>query len=176
MRNTKDQWLIYGDTNLKLVGYTDSSFQLDYDDSRSMSGYVFTLNGGAICWKSFKQHAVADSIYEVKYVAASKAAKEVVWLQKFISELGVTPFIDDPILLYCDSSSAIAQAKESKSHHRTKHVLHRYHLMREIMNRSDVELQKIDGKENLADLFTKALSIKEFDDFKWKMSIRYYLD
>ena len=49
LRNTKDQWLIYGDTDLKLVGYTDFSFQSDCDDSRSMSGYIFTLNGGAIC-------------------------------------------------------------------------------------------------------------------------------
>ena len=48
-RNTKDQWLIYRDTDMKLMGYTDFNFQSDYDDSRSMSGYVFTLNGGAIC-------------------------------------------------------------------------------------------------------------------------------
>ena len=49
LRNTKDQWLIYGDINLKLVRYTDFSIQSDYDDSKSMSDYVFTLNGGVIC-------------------------------------------------------------------------------------------------------------------------------
>ena len=54
LRNTKDQWLIYRDTDLKLMRYTDFNFQSDHDDSRSMSGYVFTLNGGTICWKSFK--------------------------------------------------------------------------------------------------------------------------
>ena len=26
LRNTKDQWLIYGELDLKLIGYTDSSF------------------------------------------------------------------------------------------------------------------------------------------------------
>ena len=26
LRNTKDQWLVYGKTDLKLVGFTDSSF------------------------------------------------------------------------------------------------------------------------------------------------------
>ena len=35
LRNTKDQWLINGESDLKLVGYTDSSFQSDYDDSKS---------------------------------------------------------------------------------------------------------------------------------------------
>ena len=49
LRNTKDQWLIYGYTDLKLVKYTNFSFQSDYDDSKSMSDYVFTMNGGAIC-------------------------------------------------------------------------------------------------------------------------------
>ena len=34
LRNTKDQWLIYGDTNLKLVGYIDFNFQLDSDDRK----------------------------------------------------------------------------------------------------------------------------------------------
>ena len=109
----------------------------------------------------------------MEYIAASDAAKEAVWLQKFIIELRVIPSIDGPILLYYDSSSAIAQTKEPKSHHRTKHVLRCYYLVREIVNRDDVELQKIDGKENLADPFTKVLEIKEFDDFKWKMGIRY---
>ena len=48
LRNTKDQLLIYGESNLKLVGYIDSSFQSYHDDSKSISGYVFTLNGGAV--------------------------------------------------------------------------------------------------------------------------------
>ena len=48
LRNTKDQWLIYGEPDLKLMGYTDSSFQSDRDDSKSVSRFVFILNGGAI--------------------------------------------------------------------------------------------------------------------------------
>ena len=41
LRNTKDQWLIYEDTDLKLMGYTNFSFQSDCDDSRSVSGYMY---------------------------------------------------------------------------------------------------------------------------------------
>ena len=88
----------------------------------------------------------------------------------------MAPSVDDPILLYCDNTGAIAQAKEPRSHQRTKHILRHYHLIREIMNRGDVDLQKIDERENLADLFTKALKIKEFDDHKLKMDIRYCTD
>ena len=54
LRRTKDIFLIYGGSDLKLEAYSDSSFQSDPDDSKSISGYVFILNGGAISWKSSK--------------------------------------------------------------------------------------------------------------------------
>ena len=69
-------------------GYTDASFQTGKDDSKSQSGFVFCLNGGAVSWKSSK---LADSTTEAEYIAASEAAKEAVWIRKFVSELGVVP-------------------------------------------------------------------------------------
>ena len=83
---------------------------------------------------------MADSTCEVEYIPTSDAAKEAVWLRKFINELEVAPSIDGPVLLYCDSTGAIAQAKEPKSHQRTKHILHHYHLVWEIVDRGDIEL------------------------------------
>ena len=56
-----------------------------------------------------------DSIYEVEYIAAFDAVKQAMWLWKFIDELRVAPSIDGPILLYCDSTGAIAQAKKLSS-------------------------------------------------------------
>ena len=97
-------------------------------------------------------------------------------MRKFICELEVVSSVEGPALLYCDSTSAIAQAKKSKFHQRTKHILRRYHLVHEIVDRDDIELLKIDGKKSLTDPFTKALNDKEFDDHKWKMGIRYSPD
>ena len=48
LRNTKDQLLIYGESNLKLVEYTDFNFQSNHDDSKSMSGYIFIINSRAV--------------------------------------------------------------------------------------------------------------------------------
>ncbi|KAG8497203.1 hypothetical protein CXB51_008568 [Gossypium anomalum] len=85
LRRTKDTFLIYGgEEELSVKGYTDASFQTDKDDSRSQSGFVFCLNGGAVSWKSSKQSTVADSTIEAEYIAASEVAKEVVWIKKFI--------------------------------------------------------------------------------------------
>ena len=114
---------------------------------------------------------MADSVCEAEYIATSEAVKEAIWLRKFIGELEVAPSIDGPVLLYCDNTGAIAQAKESRFHQRTKHILHHYHFIREIVDRGDVDLQKIDGRENLTNPFIKALRIKELDDHKSKMDI-----
>ncbi|KAK8694561.1 hypothetical protein V6N13_072109 [Hibiscus sabdariffa] len=110
---TKDVFLVYGgEEELGIKGYTDSSFQTDKEDSRSQSNFVFCLNGGAVSWKSSKQDTVVDSTTESEYIAASKAAKEAIWIKKFISELGVVPSISDVVGLYCDNNGAIVQAKE----------------------------------------------------------------
>jgi hypothetical protein len=48
-------FLVYGgEEELVVNGYTDASFQTNTDDSQSQSGFMFTINGGAISWKSFK--------------------------------------------------------------------------------------------------------------------------
>ena len=119
---------------------------------------------------------MADSVCEVEYITTLDAAKEVVWLRKFLGELGVAPSLDGPVPVYCDSTGAIAQAKEPKSHHRTKHILRRFHLVREIVERGDIDLLKIDGKENIADPFTKAIRTQEFDSNKRKMGMRFCTD
>ena len=55
LRRTKDLFLIYGGAELQVCGFTDASFQSDKDDCKSQSCYIFTLNGGAVSWKSSKQ-------------------------------------------------------------------------------------------------------------------------
>ena len=99
----------------------------------SQSGFVMCLNGGAVSWKSSKQETVADSTCEAEYIAAGMAAKEAVWMCKFIDELGVVPTIVDPIVLYCDNNGAIALAKEPRSHQQSKHIKRKYHLIREFV-------------------------------------------
>ncbi|PKI70095.1 hypothetical protein CRG98_009558 [Punica granatum] len=117
LQKTKEMFLVYGgEEELNVRGYIDASFQTDKDDSRSQSGYVFCMNGGAVSWKSSKQETVADSTTDAEYIAASNAAKEAVWIKKFVTELAVVPSIADLVDLYCDNNGAIAQIKELRSH------------------------------------------------------------
>ncbi|GJR35978.1 retrotransposon protein, putative, ty1-copia subclass [Tanacetum coccineum] len=64
LRNTKDMFLVYGgnpETEPRVDCYCDAGFETDRDDTKSQTGYVFILNGGAMDWKSAKQSTTAMS-------------------------------------------------------------------------------------------------------------------
>ncbi|KAK8576715.1 hypothetical protein V6N13_015148 [Hibiscus sabdariffa] len=177
LKRTKDVFLVYGgEEELGIKGYTDASFQTEKDDSRSQSGFVFYLNGGAVSWKSSKQDTIADSTTKAEYIAASEAAKEAVLIKQFISELGVVPSISNVVEIYCDNNGAIAQAKEPRCHQRFKHILRRFHLIREIIDRGDVEICKVHIDDNIVDPLTKPLAQQKHDRHTESLGIRYVSD
>ena len=98
-----------------------------------------------------------------EYVAACEAAKEAIWLKKFLLELEVVPSSLSPIMLYYDNSGAMAQSKEPRNHGKGKHIERKYHLIRDIVQHGDVTVTKIATADNLADPFTKALPQKVFE-------------
>nr|GFA82418.1 hypothetical protein [Tanacetum cinerariifolium] len=94
LRITKDMFLVYGgnsDAELQVKCYCDAGFETDRDDTKSQTGYVFTLNGGVIVWKSSKQSTTSQHAAKAEYIAAAEAAKEEVWIKNFVDELGVVP-------------------------------------------------------------------------------------
>ena len=76
--------------------------------------------------------------------------------------------------LYCDYSGAVANSKEPQSHKHSKHIERKYHLIREFVQRRDVEVKKISKVDNLADPFTKALANKVFDLHREGLGIKDY--
>ncbi|KAK1664636.1 hypothetical protein QYE76_052795 [Lolium multiflorum] len=137
LKRTKDMFLCYGgDQELVVTSYTDASWNTDPDDSKSQSGYVFILNGAAVSWSSSKQCTVAKSSTESEYIAASEAS-EAVWMKRFIVELGVVPSALDPLVIYCDNTGAIANAKEPRSHKKLKHIKLRFHSICEYIEDGD---------------------------------------
>ncbi|KAK4407794.1 Retrovirus-related Pol polyprotein from transposon RE2 [Sesamum angolense] len=154
LRRTKDVFLVYGGGELILEGFSDASFQSNDDDAKSQSGFVFKLKGGVMAWKSSKQDTTTDSTTEAEYIAA----KEAVWMKNYIQELGVVPSIVEPVVIFCDNNGATVQAKEPRSHHRSKYILRRYHLFREMVGRGDVRTDRVSSAENIADPLTKPVS------------------
>nr|GEV47706.1 hypothetical protein [Tanacetum cinerariifolium] len=167
LKNTKDMFLVYkGDLKreLKFSCYTDAGYLTDADDLKSQTGYVFILNGGAVDWKSAKQSIFATSSAEAEYIAAFDASKEAVWVIKFISRLSVVPIIKEPISMYCDNTRAIAIANESGITKGARHFRAKVHYLREVIEFSDIKLEKVHIDDNLAYPFTKALAFPKHSE------------
>ncbi|GJZ43547.1 retrotransposon protein, putative, ty1-copia subclass [Tanacetum coccineum] len=160
--------IINSKAELRVDSYCDAGFETDRDDTKSQTGYVFILNGGAVDWKSSKQSTTAMSATEAEYIVAS----EVVWIKKFIPGLGIVPTINEPIRMFCDNSAALHFANEPGVQKGTRHYHRRYHYVRECIALGEIRFLKVHTDDNLADLFTKALPKGKLTQHTRSMGLR----
>nr|GEW48635.1 hypothetical protein [Tanacetum cinerariifolium] len=135
LRNTKDTFFVYG-------GDPEAELRVNC----------------AVVWKSSKQSTTAQHATKAEYIAASEAAKEVVWIRKFIDELGVVLSNEYPIKMNCDNSTAIIMAKESGIQKGVRHFKRKHHYVRECIETGEIDIVKVHTYDNLAYPFTKALA------------------
>ena len=75
-----------------------------------------------------------------------------------------TPILQSTTL-YCDNKSAIALANDNQYHARTKHIDVRYHFIRWVCQKGDIQLQYCPTDSMAADILTKplpSLKVKHF--------------
>ena len=150
--------------DIELEGYIDADWAGNQTDRRSTSGYVFTLGSATISWSSKKQATVALSSTEAEYRAVAIATCEEVWLRRLIADLG--EYIDGAVTIWCDNMSSIQLTKNPVFHARTKHIEVHHHFVREKVIEGEVDLQYVSTNEQVADIFTKGLSIEKHAHFK----------
>jgi hypothetical protein len=126
LRGTYTHALCFGGLDTVLEGYFDSNMACDKDNRRSTIEYVFTVGGTTISWISKIQNIFRLSTTKEEYVAATEASKEIIWLQRFMEELGKK---QENNRLYCDSESAIHISKKSPFHSKANNIYLRYHLI-----------------------------------------------
>ena len=80
LKRMRDYMLVYSNGSLETIGYINSHFQEDIDSRKSTSGYIFTFNGGAICWRSVKQTCVPFVFTFSGGPFVGKVSKKLVWL------------------------------------------------------------------------------------------------
>jgi hypothetical protein len=132
------------------------------DDRKSVSGFLVCINGNPVSWSSRSQKTVALSSCEAEFLAISEALREALWLRHFLTEIDIG-FIS-PITLRVDNQSAIKLAENPVHHQRSKHIDIRYFRVRHEVAKGTVKLVYVPTELNLADVFTKATSIKTFSE------------
>ena len=111
---------------------------------------------------------MAGSTCEEEYIVASEAANEGVHIRSRCN----IPSASGPMKIFCDNTSAIALAMESRFHKRTKHIKRRFNSICDQVKEGDIEICKIHMDLNIADPLTKPLSQAKHDQYQDSMGVR----
>ena len=104
---------------------------------------------------------------ESEYIALSQSLRDALPLVELLKELQVViPKVDNSPMIHCsvfeDNMGCIDLVKTPRMRPRTKHIALKYHHFREQVKKKLVTVHHIDTKEQVADIFTKALPDSQF--------------
>ena len=159
LRGTIEYGIHYTGYPSVLEGYSDSNWISDADAIKATSGYVFTLAGAAVTWRSCKQTILTRSTMEAELVALDTATIEAEWLRALLMDL---PLVEKPvpaILMYCDNQTVLIKVMSTKDNSKSsRHVKRRLKSVRKLKNSRVIAVNYIRSEKNLTDPFTKGLS------------------
>ena len=79
--------------------------------------------------------------------------------------------IIEPMILYCDNTSVISISKNHVMHIKTKHIANKYHYLRELVQDKEVKMEYVNTKEQIANIFTKALPKDAHEYLRGKLGV-----
>ncbi|XP_070026188.1 secreted RxLR effector protein 161-like [Nicotiana sylvestris] len=131
LRGTMNYSIKYSGFLIVLEGYSDANWISNSDETKSTSGYVFTLSGGAVAWKSAKQTIIVRSAMESEFVALELASNEAEWLKNLLASipLGIKP--TPSVSMHCDCQAAIAIAKNKSFNGKSRHIRLRHNVIKQ---------------------------------------------
>ncbi|KAJ9553317.1 LOW QUALITY PROTEIN: hypothetical protein OSB04_017362 [Centaurea solstitialis] len=144
LRYTRECGLHYGRHPTVIKGYSDVNWISDIKDSRSTSGYVFTLGSATISWKSSKKTIIARSTMESEFIALDKCGEK---LCQFVEDVPKWPKPVTVICIHCDSQSKIGRAQSTIRN-----------MIRQLISIGVISIDYVKSKDNIVDPLTKSLS------------------
>jgi len=157
LKRTRELNLIYKDYPRVLEGYSDASWMSSTNQSKSTSGWIFSLGGGAISWASKKQTCISHSTMESEFIALSAAGKEAEWLRDLLMDIELWPRPMSAISLYCNSEVTMSRAYNEVYNGKSRHISLRHTHIRELIENGVITIIYVKSGENIADPLTKAL-------------------
>ena len=156
-------------SSLLITAFSDADWAGCLDDRRSTGGFAIFLGANLVSWSARKQTTVSRSSTEAEYKAVANTTAEVMWIQTLLYELGIqTP---QAAKLWCDNIGAKYLSANPVFHARTKHIEVDYHFVRERVARRLLEIEYISTKDQVADGFTKPLTVRQMEIFKNNLNL-----
>nr|XP_043630459.1 uncharacterized mitochondrial protein AtMg00810-like [Erigeron canadensis] len=150
--------LFKGNSSLSLSAYVDSDWAKHVTARKSVFGYCLFLGGSPIAWKSKKQSTISRSSAKAEFRALASVTCEIIWVL-IMDELGIKNQV--PVKVYCDSKAALQIAANPVFHEKTKHFEIDLFFVREKINLGVIKTIKIKSEHNVADIFTKGLTVTQ---------------
>ena len=160
LRGTNDYCLCYNGFQNVLEGFSDANWIFDLDEMKSTSGYVFTLGGGVVYWKSSKPNCITRSTMEAEFIALEKASFEAEWLRNLVSVIPLWTRPTSPVSMRCDSQAATVKAKSKMFNGKNKHIRIRHNIVWQLLETRVISLDFLRSELNLIDPLTKPLNRK----------------
>lgn len=162
--------LLSSKSDLQLTAYCDSDYAACPMTRRSLTGFIVMLGNSPIAWKTKKQDVVSCSSAEAEYRSMSFTVRELKWNRELLSCFGIEH--KQAMYLFCDSKAALHIAANPVFHERTKHIEKDCHFIRDEIQNGSLVTNHLHTKEQLADIFTKALGFPQFSYLRSKLGIR----
>ncbi|KAI2504402.1 hypothetical protein MHU86_10081 [Fragilaria crotonensis] len=181
LHRTSDKGTIVRPTgDLSIDCYVDADFaglhgrDPDHEPSsaKSRTGYIITLGGCPILWKSKLQTEISLSTLESEYSALSASMRTLLPLRSLLTEvvaaLRLPPQFKSTIRcrVFEDNNGALLLATKQRITNRTKYFLVKWHFFWSHVSNGDVAVLKIDTKEQWADYLTKGLNRETFEHIR----------
>ncbi|GKB22091.1 hypothetical protein Tco_0856014 [Tanacetum coccineum] len=161
--------------NFKLGKCLDLSVYVDLDWERCkvirkyVIGFFVFLGDNFVSWKRKNQSVLARFSAEAEFRAMFSVTCEVMWILKILKEMKVD--VQVPVPLHCDNNVVIQIAANPVFHVKTKHFELDLYFLREKIQEGFIKTEKVKSTEDIADVFTKGLSVKEHKFFCDKPSL-----
>eukprot|EP00253_Pinus_taeda_P016548 PITA_16548 len=148
----------------------DSDWAGDNIDRKSISGDSLSLGSGPICWSSKKQVVIALSSAEAEYRGVVNITIQALWLQHFLTELGIQ--FHQPIVIWCDNQSTLKFCRDPIQWQRTKHIEIHMHYIRDLVHDQVIDLQFCPSAKQTADIFTKTFTEQKFRSLRDRLGVK----
>ncbi|GAU26739.1 hypothetical protein TSUD_317370 [Trifolium subterraneum] len=154
-----------------LEGYSDSDWNTLSDDSKATSGFIFSIAGGAVSWKSKKHTILAQSTMESEMIALATTSEEASWLRCLLSEIPLWEKPMPAVLIHCDSTAAIAKIENHFYNGKRRQIRRKHSTVRELITTGAVRVDHVRTNDNLADPLTKGLAREKVQHTSVKMGL-----
>jgi hypothetical protein len=150
--------------NTSLKSFADASWGGEF--ARSTYGVFITFLNVPILWISRRQQAVAASTCHAEYMALGTATRQTLWVRHLLKDVLKKDFVGN---LFCDNQSAVHVAIDDSSNKRTRHTDRDFYITNKSLYQKKTTLTWVPTKDQLADIFTKALGPESFVRLRTKI-------